>query len=135
MEREMKSEEVDALHKRWISELEVEYKALFEACPDGVYIYIDDEHKTCSSRMAEMHGISVEHFKEMESFLDECVDPEHIDLAIHTYMKHFGEDCRPVQVDYVARRSDGATFPATLYQVPVSHDGELMVLGFVRPRE
>jgi PAS domain S-box-containing protein len=122
-----------ALHVRWIEELERQYQPLFEACPDGIYIYLDDEHKTCSPRLAEMLGVTVEHFKEMESFLDECVDEGSIDLVIHTYMQHFVEESKPVSMEYLARRSDGSTFPATLYQVPIVHDGELVTLGFIRP--
>jgi PAS domain S-box-containing protein len=131
-EHDLSPQEEHALHERWIAELEEEYGPLFEACPDGVYIYIDDEHKTASQRLCEMLGISTEHFKKMESYLDECVDEDSIDFVIHTYMKHFAEETRPVQIEYVARRSDGTTFPATLYQVPISHGGGLMVIGFVR---
>ena len=131
---ELTPEEEHALHERWIRELEAEYAPLFEACPDGVYIYIDDEHKTESQRLCDMLGHTLEHFKAMESYLDECVDEGSIDLVIHTYMKHFAELTQPIQMDYVARRSDGTTFPATLFQIPISHDGALMALGFIRER-
>jgi PAS domain S-box-containing protein len=132
---ELTPEEERAQHERWIAELETEWAPLFESCPDGVYVYIDDEHKTCNRRLAEMLGMSVEHFKQMESYLDECVDPESIDLVVHTYLKHFAEEMRPVKIDYVARRSDGSTFPATLHQVPIAHGGSLMALGFIRASE
>jgi PAS domain S-box-containing protein len=134
-ETELTAQEEHALHERWIAELEKEYAPLFEACPDGVYIYIDDEHKTCNQKLADLLGQDVRHFKAMESYLDECVDEGSIDLVIHTYMKHFAEETRPIRIEYVARRSDGTTFPATLHQVPIVHDGELMVLGFIKPSE
>jgi hypothetical protein len=134
-ERELTAEEVDALHRRWIGELEDAWGPLFDACLDGIYIYIDDEHKTCSAKLAAMLGITVDHFKEMESYLDECVDAESIDIVVHTYMKHLADEPRPVKLDYVARRSDGSTFPATLHQVPIVHDGELIALGFIRERD
>jgi PAS domain S-box-containing protein len=134
-EHELTPEQEHALHERWIKEIDVEWAPLFESCPEGVYIYIDDEHKTCSRRMAEMFGMTVEHFKAMESFLDECVDEGSIDLVIHTYMKHFVEDTRPVRQEFTGRRSDGSTFPVVLHQIPIVHDGELMVLGFIRQAE
>ena len=134
-ERELTPEEELALHERWVAELEQEWARLFEACPDGVYIYIDDEHKTCNQRMADLLGISIAHFKEMESYLDECVDEDSIDLVMHTYFKHFEEEVKPVRFDYVARRSDGSTFPATCFQIPIVHDGQMLVLGFVREAE
>lgn len=132
---ELTPEQEHALHERWLAELEREWAPLFEACPDGVYIYIDDEHKTCNQRLADLLGITVQHFKEMTSYLDECVDEISIELVIHAYMKHFVEDTKPVRLDYVARRGDGSTFPATLFQIPIVHDGDLMALGFVRERE
>jgi hypothetical protein len=82
-----------------------------------------------------MLGMSLQHFKAMESYLDECVDEGSIDLVIHTYMKHFAEETRPVRIEYVARRSDGTTFPAVLHQIPIVHDGQLVTLGFIRRAE
>jgi PAS domain-containing protein len=130
---EVTPEQEHALHERWIVEIERAWQPLLQACPDGVYIYIDDEHKTCNARLADMLGMSVERFKAMASYLDECVDGDSIELVIHTYMKHFVEEKRPIRIDYVARRADGSTFPAVLHQIPIVHDGEIVALGFIRP--
>ncbi|HEY7268458.1 MAG TPA: hypothetical protein VH951_01405 [Dehalococcoidia bacterium] len=134
-EDELTPEQEHALHERWVAEIEKEWAPLFEACPDGVYIYIDDEHKTCSQRLADLFGVTIDHFKAMESFLDECVDEGSIELVIHTYMTHFAAESRPARVEFVARRSDGSTFPAVLHQIPIVHDGALMAMGFVRPAD
>ena len=131
---EMTPEEEQALHERWIAEIEQEWAPLFEACPDAVYVYIDDEHKTCSPRAAEFFAMTVERFKSMESYLDECVAEGSIDLVIHNYFTHFEEETRPVVFDYVARRQDGTEVPATAFNIPIVHDGQIMLLCFVRAR-
>ncbi len=135
MSQELTPEEEHALHERWVVELEDEWGPLFEACPDAVYIYIDDEHKICNQRLADLFGFSVAHFKEMESFLDECVDQASIDLVVHTYMTHFEQETKPVRFEFTARRADGVAFPVTAFQIPIAHAGALMTLGFIRPGE
>ncbi len=130
--RELTPEQEQALHERWIAEVEVAWKPLFDACPDGVYVYIDDEHKTCSERFAGMFGMTVREFKTCESLLDECVDEDSIDLVMHTYLKHFEEEARPVRFGFIAKRRDGARFPVTVFNIPIVHDGQLMLLCFVR---
>ena len=51
---ELTPEEEHSLHERWLAELEQEWAPLFDNCPDAVYIYIDDEHKTCNRRAADL---------------------------------------------------------------------------------
>jgi PAS domain S-box-containing protein len=131
---ELTPEQEHALHERWIAEIETEWAPLFETCPDAVYIYIDDEHKTCNRRAADLWGMTVEEFKATESLLDACVAEESIDLVMHNYFTHFGEETRPVMFDFMARKQDGSTFPATAFNIPIVHDGELMLLCFVRER-
>lgn len=122
-----------ALHERWIAEIEREWAPLFDACPDAVYVYIDDEHKTCNRAAADLFGMSVDEFKALESYLDECVDEDSIDTVVHAYFKHFEEEKRPFVFDYTARRADGSTFPATAFNIPIVHAGEFVLLTFVRP--
>ncbi len=131
-EGELTPEEERSLHERWISEIEREWAPLFESCPDGVYIYIDDEHKTCSQRCADLFGMTMAQFKAAESLLDECVAEESIDLVIHNYFKHFEDETKPVAFDFMARRQDGSQFPVTVFNVPIVHAGQLMLLCFLR---
>jgi hypothetical protein len=128
-------EQEKSLHERWISEIEAAWAPLFHGCPDAVYIYIDDEHKTCNQAAADLFGMTVDQFKACESYLDECVDEGSIDLVMHNYFQHFVEEMRPLSFDYVAKRQDSSTFAATAFNIPVVHDGEVMLLCFVRPRE
>ena len=134
-EAELTPEAEKSLHERWIAEIEKEWAPLFDGCPDALYVYIDDEHKTCNQKLADLFGMTVEQFKAAESLLDECVAEESIDVVIHNYLHHFGEETRPVVFDIAARRQDGSEFPATLFNIPIVHDSQLMLLCFVRRRE
>ena len=134
-DQELTPEAEKSLHERWIAEIEVEWAPLFEACPDAVYIYIDDEHKTCSQHAADLFGMTVDYFKAMESYLDECVAEEDVELVIHHYFEHFDKEMRPTVFEYTAVRQDGSRFPATAFNIPMVHDGQLMLLCFVRERE
>ena len=79
--------------------------------------------------------MTIGEFKALDSYLDECVADESVDLVIHNYFKHFQEEVRPVAFDFVARRRDGSTVPATCFNIPIVHDGQMMLLCFVRPQE
>ena len=134
-ENEISPEQEHALHERWIVEIETQWAPLFNDCPDPVCIYIDDEHKTCNQRAADFWGLTIAEFKAMDSYLDECVAEESIDLVIHNYFTHFQEEARPIKFDYIARRHDGSTFPATCFNIPIVHDGQIILLSFVRAKE
>ena len=58
-----------------------------------------------------------------------------IDLVVHNYRNHFQEETRPIQFDYTGRRKDGSHFPATTFNIPMVHDGQLMLMAFIRERE
>jgi PAS domain S-box-containing protein len=130
---EMAHEAEKALHERWIAEIEAQWAPLFQKCPEAFYVYIDDEHKTCNQRFADLFGMTLQQFKAAESLLDECIADESIDAVVHNYFKHFEEETRPVTFDVTARRQDGSEFPATVSNIPIAHDGQLMLLCFVRP--
>ena len=134
-ERGMTPEQEVALHERWIREIEQAWAPLFESCPDAVYVYIDDEHKTCNQRAADFWGMTIDEFKGIESYLDECVAEESIDLVMHNYFTHFEEEMKPVRFDYLARRHDGSKVPATCFNVPIVHDGHPVLLCFVRAQD
>ncbi len=128
-------EQERSLHERWIAELEQEWAPLFESCPDPVYIYIDDEHKTCNQKTADFFGMTIEQFKSMESYLDQCVAEDSIDLVIHHYMQHFENECRPTAFEFLALKPDGEEVTTTAYNIPIVHDGQIMLLCFLRPHE
>ncbi|HLF70700.1 MAG TPA: hypothetical protein VI759_00905 [Dehalococcoidia bacterium] len=132
MTQEMTPEEEASLHERWIAEIEREWAPLFESCPDPVYIYIDDEHKTCSERCAAFFGMTVQQFKDCDSLLDECVTDGSIDLVVHNYLTHFEEQHRPVVFDIVAKHQDGHEMPVTAYNIPIVHDGQVILMCFLR---
>ena len=129
---ELTAEAEKSLHERWIAEIEREWAPLFDGCPDAVYVYIDDEHKTCNQRLADLFGMTIAQFKAAESLLDECVAEESIEVVIHNYLHHFEEEMRPVTFEITARKQDGSEFPATVFNIPMVHDGQVMLLCYLR---
>ena len=114
-EHELSQEEVQSLHERWIAEIESAWAPLFDACPDAVYVYIDDEHKTCNQRAADLFGFSIDYFKQMESYLDECV-------------AEAGENYPTVPV-----KAQLVDVPAHLALVDAARGAALLVVGCRRP--
>lgn len=46
----------DPHHEHLIKELTDQLEPLFSNSPQGVYLYLDDEHKSCNKKFADMLG-------------------------------------------------------------------------------
>ncbi len=46
-------------HAELMSQLEEQFRPLLESSPDGVYLWLDETHKICNARLAELFGYTV----------------------------------------------------------------------------
>jgi hypothetical protein len=53
----------DQEHEQILREMEEQFGPLFDSSPVGVYLYVNDVHKICNERMAQMHGMTVEEWR------------------------------------------------------------------------
>jgi PAS domain S-box-containing protein len=107
-------------------------KDVFDASPDGVYVWVDDAHKECNERLAAMFGRTVEEWRATEDFLGSFVAEE----DRQTYGRNFGEHVasltRPVRFRFRGLRKDGSSFAAETDMVPLSIHGHAVAYHFVR---
>ena len=64
-----------ALHMKAVRDLEGQYGLVMDKSADGVYIYLDDEHKACNEKLARLFGYSKEEWERTSPFLDNFVAP------------------------------------------------------------
>lgn len=128
----MEKERVETEREEVVRELFEQFRPVFEGSPDGVYLWLDEAHKVCNERLAEMFGYSMEEWSEAEPFLDTFVAEE--DRAIYSWNYHNRVSALafPVTFRYRALRKDGSTFAAETDMIPISHRGYAVAYHFVR---
>jgi PAS domain S-box-containing protein len=119
-------------HEHVLSGLLEQLMPVFALSPDGVYLYLDDTHKVCNKRMADMFGMTIEEWRKVPNFLEGFVAPQDRELVASNYRDHVTALSRPVTFRFHALRKDGGTFLAETDMIPVSWNGHPLAYHFVR---
>jgi PAS domain S-box-containing protein len=119
-------------HEQVLSRLMEQFLPVFAHSPDGVYLYLDDNHKVCNKRMADMFGLTVEEWRKIPNFLERFVASQDRELFAANYVKHVAALKGPVSFRFHAVRKNGETFLAETEMIPVSWNGHPIAYHFVR---
>ena len=128
---EVGHERQDREHKEVLHELLEQFAPVFFHSPDGVYLYLDDNHKVCNKRMAEMFGMTIDEWNKAPNFLERFVAPGDRELFAANYQKHVAGLTRPVTFRFKAKRRNGDVFTAET-EIPISWKGYSIAYHFVR---
>lgn len=119
-------------HEQVLSGLLEQFLPVFAHSPDGVYLYLDDTHKVCNKRLADMFGMTVEEWRKVPDFLDRFVAPSDRELVATNFRQHVTGLSRPATFRFHALRKNGETFLAETEMIPVSWNGHAVAYHFVR---
>jgi len=122
----------DKDHERIVSEMLEQFKPVFENSPDGVYLYLDDRHKVCNQKMADLFGMSVDEWAAIPDFLGGFVVPQDQELVARNFQEHVASLTRPALIRFRAKKKDGTIFTAETEMIPISWDGHPVAYHFVR---
>lgn len=101
--------------------------------PQGIYIYLDDGHKVCNERFAEMLGYaSAADWNRPAPFTEQYVMPESQHALVSTYI-HAMQHQAAATVEVTWKSVTGEAVPSSVILVPIAYGGELMALHFVAP--
>jgi len=121
-------------HAEVIRGIAAQLAPVLEGSPQGVYLYLDDAHKVCNQRFADMLGYdSPGDWDRPVSFTQQYVDRASQRTLVATY-QHAMEHQVAATIDVTWVRKDGASVPTTVMLVPIAFEGELLALHFVTPR-
>lgn len=104
---------------------------MLDVSSEGIFIYLDDEHKACSDRLADMFGYTPLQWADLRPFDRLFFEKSKDDVIAGYYEKIIGEKA-PMELNFTGVKKDGSTFDARLLMVPITYDGVLFALGFVR---
>ena len=119
-------------HEQILREMEEQLKPLFEQSPVGVYLYITDAHKICNERMAQMHGMTVEEWRNTATFLNDFIAEEDREMYAGNYQHHVAGLKHPITFRFRGLRKDGSTFAAATDMIPLCWRGHAVAYHFVR---
>jgi PAS domain-containing protein len=119
-------------HVTILKEIAEQFQPLFQHCPEGIYLYIDEVHKICSERFAQMFGLTVKEWEAMEGFVNKHADEKDVELIVNNYHKHIHQTLTPVRFRFTAVRKDGSKFKAEIDMIPFPWRGEMLAFHFVR---
>jgi PAS domain S-box-containing protein len=115
-----------------IRELAEQFRPVMEGSPDGVYLWLNEAHKACNERLANLFGYTVEEWCATEPFLEKFVAEEDRKVFSWNYHNRVAVLAFPVTFRFRGQRKDGSTFAAETDMIPISHRGHAVAYHFVR---
>ncbi len=120
-------------HEELVSGFYNQLKEIFVSSGQAVYLYLDDNHKVCNQRFAEMQGFSSpEEWAKVENPLKAGVD-ESSQAAVVSAYRNATEKLNASKIDVTLMKRTGEKFAASIIMVPVAYQGHLFALHFITP--
>ena len=117
-------------HEHLVEEITKQFEPVLSRSPQGVYIYLDDEHKICNKKFADMLGYgSVAEWVANENPVGDVAEEDQ-DRVIDAY----GEASRNFKastVSFSVVRKDGKKVKVDGIMAPITYKGEVFVIHFV----
>ena len=119
-------------HDAVMHDLEREYREILETSEQGVYVYLDDVHKLCNARFANLLGYpSAEEWAGVQRPFPEAF------VAVQSHEALIGayQDAMERRIgstfSVTWKGAAGGTVDTGVILVPIAHQGHLLALHFV----
>jgi PAS domain S-box-containing protein len=122
---------MEVTHEQMMREMAEQFQPILDKSPDGVYLWLDEEHAICNKKMADMFGYTVDEWR-AEPFLETFVARADQSNFARNYQNRVATFANPVTFRFQGRRKDGSTFAAETDMIPLSWRGHAVAYHFVR---
>jgi hypothetical protein len=118
-------------HGELVKGMAAQFKKILDKSPQAIYLYMDDNHKTCNKNFATMLGYkSVKAWEKIDAPLADVVEA-HQQKVIDAYMKASGSlQAGSVKVT-MKNVTTGELVKTSMIMVPVVYDGHVMTMHFI----
>lgn len=117
-------------HQHLVKELAEQLEPVLSKSPQAIYIYLDDAHKICNQKFADLLGYSsVQQWVDNEYPIDDLSEEDQ-EKGINAYMdasKKF--KAGSIQGTWV--KKDGTKIKTDVILAPLSYKGEVFVIHFI----
>jgi PAS domain S-box-containing protein len=120
-------------HEVATKELAEHLQPLFNASPDGMYVWLDEEHWVCNQRFADLLGFdSPDELNDTPHFLQRMVHEDDQQHFSWNYWNRVQALAFPTTFRFRGTRKDGSTFQAETDMIPFTYGGHTFAYHFVR---
>jgi PAS domain S-box-containing protein len=119
-------------HEQVIPQLAEHLRPLFESSPDGVYVWLDETHWTCSERFAALFGYRASEVENRPHFLQEFVHEDDQEVFAWNYGNRVDALAFPVTFRFRGIHRDGSELLAETDMIPLAFGGHTIAYHFVR---
>ncbi len=118
-------------HEELVNGIAAQFKKVLDKSPQAIYLYMDDNHKTCNKNFATLLGYkSVKAWEKIDAPLADVIEA-HQQKVIDAYMKA-SESLQAGSVKVTMKNvATGELVKASMIIVPVVYDGHVMTLHFI----
>lgn len=120
-------------HVHLIKELAEQLKPVLSHSPQAIYLYLDDEHKICNKKFADLLG-----YKSIGEWVDypypvSDVSQKDQEKVIKAYM-NASKKFKAATLSVTLIKKDGKKIQVTVTMVPLTYRGEVFVLHFLEKK-
>ena len=120
-------------HEDATRELAEHLRPVFDSSPDGVYVWLDEEHWICNERFAELLGYgSAEELNDTPYLLQRWVHEDDQELVSWSYWNRVQPMAFPTTIRFRGKRKDGSMVLVETDMIPLSYGGHTFAYHFVR---
>ena len=120
-------------HERATAELASHLARVFEESPDGVYVWLDEEHWICNRTFARMFGYDTpEELNDTPFLLQRLVHEDDQANLSWNYWNRVQALAFPVTFRFRGIAKDGSVFNAETDMIPLTFGGHSFAYHFVR---
>ena len=120
-------------HEVATKELAEHLQPLFDASPDGMYVWLDEEHWICNGRLATLFGYdSPDELNDTPGFLQRMVNDDDQQHYGWNYGNRVQAQAYPTTFRFRGKRKDGSSFEAETDMIPLTFGGHTFAYHFVR---
>ena len=122
-------------HAELVQGLSEQLQEIFETSEQAIYLYLDDEHKACNQRFADLLGYAspAEWAAVTESFPQAFVADTSQPALIEAFQKAMQLKAGST-LSVTWKKKDGQTVDTTVMLVPISFQGHTFALHFIQIR-
>jgi PAS domain S-box-containing protein len=120
----------DAHHDHLIKELTEQFEPIYTSSPQGVYLYLDDEHKSCNKKFADMLGYaSPDEWVANEFPVGDVLEKDR-ENVIEAYMQA-SENLKASTLEATLVNKNGKQIKTEVTMAPITYRNEVFVLHFI----
>ncbi len=120
----------DEHHEHLIKELADQLEPVLTNSPQAIYLYLDDTHKICNQKFADMLGYeSIEKWVENETPVSDVAEDDQ-PKVIEAYGKA-SEEMEASTLSASLMKKDGSKINVKIIMSPISYNNEIFVIHFI----